>query len=48
MNDKLKSNAFAKRINIMPPSEIIVTTSSKRFSSTTVKFDANVETFDKN
>ena len=44
----IPESAFAKRINIMPPSEIIVTTSSKRFSSTTVKFDANVETFDKN
>ena len=42
----IPDSAFTTRVNVPPPSEIIVTSSGTRFSSSNVEFDDNVRTFD--
>jgi hypothetical protein len=40
--------AYTTRVNVPPPSQIIVTSAGTRFSSDNVEFDDNVRTFDTN
>jgi len=42
----IPAGAYRTRVNVPPPSEIIVTSSGTRFSSDNVEFDDNVRTFD--
>ncbi len=42
----IPDSAFTTRVNVPPPSEIIVTSGGTRFSSSNVEFDDNVRTFD--
>jgi hypothetical protein len=40
--------AYTTRVNVPPPSQIIVTSAGTRFSSDNVEFDDNIRTFDTN
>ena len=44
----IPQEAYNTRVNVPPPSEIVVTSSGTRFSSDNVEFDDNVRTFDTN
>ena len=44
----IPQSAYNTRVNIPPPSQILVTSAGTRFSSDNVEFDDNVRTFDTN
>jgi hypothetical protein len=44
----IPEEAYTTRVNVPPPSEIIVSSAGTRFSSDNVEFDDNVRTFDTN